>query len=158
MVARPLFLDRPEIEDRPLPGEAVGLLLLPPRERLLEHVEHSLARAGDRAALDERLDDALVRDRRVDALGEVPDRLERPFLARLDDRAARDLPDPLDGVEAEADLPADDGEIDLRLVHVRRQHLDPELVARVDVERDAVLRVHHGADERGHVLARVVRT
>src|SRR5205814_5559307 len=91
--AFPALVHGPEIEDRPLPGEAVGLLLLPPRERLLEHVEHPLARAGDGAALDERLDDALVRDRRVDALGEVPDRLERPFLARLDDRAARDLAD-----------------------------------------------------------------
>ena len=120
--------------------------------------EHPLPRAGQRAALDERLERALVDDRRVDALGEVPDRLERAaLLARADDRAARELADALHGVEAEADLAADDGEVDLRLVHVGRQHLDPELVARVDVERHAVLRAHHGADQRGHVLARVVR-
>ena len=79
------------------------------------------------------------------------------LLARADDRAARELAHALHGVQAEADLAADDGEVDLRLVHVGRQHLDPELVARVDVERHAVLRVHHRADQRGHVLARVVR-
>ena len=70
-----------------------------------------------------------------------------------DDRAARRLADVLHGVEAEADLALDDGEVDLRLVHVRRQHLDAELLARVDVVRHAVLRVHDRGDERGHVLA-----
>ena len=76
-----------------------------------------------------------------------------PVLARGDDRAAGRLADALHGVQAEADLAADDGEVDLRLVHVGRQHLDAELVAGVDVERHAVLRVHHRADQRRHVLA-----
>src|SRR5206468_6128437 len=36
-----------EVEDRALAEQLVGLLLLPPRERLLEHVEHAAAgRAG----------------------------------------------------------------------------------------------------------------
>ena len=44
-----------------------------------------------------------------------------------------------------------------RRVDVGREHLDPHLVARVDVERHAILRVHHARDQRRHVLARVVR-
>src|SRR5439155_11751909 len=71
---------RPEVEDRALAGEPFRLLLLPPRDCLLEHLEHALARARQRAAFDERLEHALVRDRRVDALGEIPDRLERAAL------------------------------------------------------------------------------
>jgi hypothetical protein len=66
-------------------------------------------RAGrvERAALDERVERALVRGGRVDALAEVPDRLEGPaLLARADDRARRRPPDVLDGREAEADLPS----------------------------------------------------
>ena len=157
MVARLLLVHRPEVEDRALAGEPVGLLLLPPADGLLEHLEHALARPGQRTALHERFEHALVRDHRVDALGEVPDRLERAALvARGDQRLRSALADALDGVQPEPDLAVDDREVDLRLVHVRRQHLDAELVARVDVDRHAVLRRHHGADERRHVLARVV--
>ncbi len=150
-----------EVEDRALAEQLVGLLLLSPGERLLEALEHSLARrAGrvERAGLDERLERALVRHLRIDALREVPDRLERSaLLARAHDLAARGLADVLHRVQAEADLPLDDGEVDLRRVHVGRQHLDAELVARVDVERHLVLRVHDGRDERRHVLLRMVR-
>src|SRR5207249_11265114 len=97
--------------------------------------EHAAPRARQRAALDERLERALVHDGRIDALGEVPDRLERAaLLTRADDRARGDLPHALEGVEPEADLAADDGEVDLRLVDVGRQHLDPELVAGVRSE------------------------
>ena len=149
------------VEDRRLPEQPVGLLLLPPRDRLLEHLEHPLPGRGgrvERAALDERLEHALVRDLPVDALGEVPDRRERAALvARAHDRGRGALADALDRVQAEADLALDDGEVDLRRVHVRRQHLDPHLVAGVDVEGHLVLRVHHRRDQRGHVLARVVR-
>ena len=42
-------------------------------------------------------------------------------------------------------------------VHVGRQHLDPHLLARGDVERHAVLRVHDRRDERRHVLGGPVR-
>ena len=66
------------------------------RERLLEHGEHPHPRrAGrvERAALDERLERALVDDLRVDALGELPDRRERPALvAGGDDLAAAASP------------------------------------------------------------------
>ncbi len=112
----------------------------------------------ERSALDERLERALVHGLRVGALGELPDRLERAALAaRPDDRLGRSLSDVLDGVQAEADLAFDDREVGLRRVDVRRQHLDAHLVARVDVERHAVLRVHDGRDQGGHVLVRVVR-
>ena len=157
MVLRLLVLRWAEVEDRPLPREPVGLLLLPPPDGLLEHLEVALARAGQRTALDESLQHALVRHDRIDALGKVPDRLERAALgAGRDQRPCRTLPHALHGVEAEADLALDDREVDLRLVHVGRQHLDAELVARVDVDRHAVLRRHHRADQRRHVLARMV--
>ncbi len=79
------------------------------------------------------------------------------FLARANDRAACGLADVLHGVQAEADLALDDGEVDLRLVHVRRQHVDVQVVAGLDVEGHLVLRVHDRGDERRHVLARMVR-
>src|SRR5664279_5477944 len=103
---RLVVLCRPEVEDRALAREPVGLLLLAPADRLLEHFEVALARAGQRTALHQRFEHALVRDHRVDALREVPDRLERAALgACLNQRARRALPHALHGVEAEADLP-----------------------------------------------------
>src|SRR5207253_6829765 len=107
-----------EVEDRALAEQLVGLLLLSPGERLLEAFEHPAPRrAGrvERTALDERLERALVDGLGVDALGEIPDGRERPtLLARPHDRAAGGLADVLHRVEAEADLPLDDGEVDLR--------------------------------------------
>src|SRR5581483_5715174 len=112
--------DVAEVEDRPLAEQPVGLLALPPRERLLETLEHYPARPRrriERAAFDERLERALVHDLRIDALREVPDRRERPaLLACAHDRAARGLADVLHRVQAEADLALDDGEVDLRRV------------------------------------------
>ena len=125
---------------------------------LVEHPATRRAGRVERTALDERLERAPVDRLRVDALGEVEDRLERPALAaRAHDRPRGRLAHVLHGVEPEADLTLDDREVGLREVHVRRQHLDPHLAARVDVQRDAVLRVHDRGDERGHVLVRVVR-
>src|SRR2546423_1280146 len=64
----------------------------------------------------------------------APDRPGRPARAvRADDGPRRAAADVLDRVEAEADLALDDGEVRHGGVHVRRQHLDPELVASVDV-------------------------
>ena len=148
------------VEERGLAHQPVLRELLPVAERLLEDGEHPhprLAGRVERAALDERLERALVDDLRVDALREVPDRVERPVLARRDDPLRGGLPHVLHRVQAEADLALDDGEVDGGRVDVGRQHLDPHLVAGVDVERDAVLRVHDARDERGHVLVGMVR-
>src|SRR5581483_7077189 len=74
---RRVAAELPEVEDRPLAEQPVRLLALAPGERLLEAVEQPAARGAGRveaAALDERLERALVHDLRVDALGEVPDR------------------------------------------------------------------------------------
>ena len=57
-----------------------------------------------------------------------------PSFARRDDRAGGIVADVLDRVQAEADLPLDDREVGGRLVHVRRQHVDPHLVAGVHVD------------------------
>src|SRR3954471_2477260 len=82
-----------EVEDRALAGDLVGLRAAAPGERLLDALEHPApSRAGrvERAAFDERLERALVRALGVDALGEVPERLEGPpLLARGDDRPRR---------------------------------------------------------------------
>src|SRR6266566_1959342 len=70
-----------EVEDRALAEQLVGLLFLSPGERLLEAFQHPAARRVGRiecAALDERLERALVDGLRVDAFREVPDRRERP--------------------------------------------------------------------------------
>ncbi len=89
----------------------------------------------------------------IDALGELPDRLERPAVGtHADDRLGGRLADVLHRVQPEVDDASDDGEVLLRRVHVRREHVDPHLPARVHVERHAVLRVHDRGDERRHVL------
>src|SRR5213594_4060545 len=102
-----------EVEDRALPREAVGLLPLPPRERVLDDLEHPATRrvgGVERAALHERLERALVRALRIDALREIPDRRELTALvARPDDRARGRVADVLHRVQPEADLPLDDG-------------------------------------------------
>src|SRR3954452_19366137 len=105
-----------QVADRALALVAGVVLAAAPGERLVEDVDHALAGGAgrvERAAFDQRLERALVDDLRVDPLGEVPDRLERPALrAGGDDRTARALADVLDRVHAEADLPLDDGEVD----------------------------------------------
>src|SRR3954464_14995456 len=72
-----------QVEDRALALVAGVVLAAAPGERLVEDVDHALARGAgrvERAAFDQRLERALVDDLRVDPLGEVPDRLERPAL------------------------------------------------------------------------------
>ena len=156
-----LLLAERAVEDRRLAGEPVGGGALPVAERGVERREHAHARRPgrvERAALHERLERALVQDLRVDTLGELPDRLERPALGPdADDRLGRRLADVLHGVQSEVDDAPDDREVLLRRVHVRRQDVDAHLAAGVDVERHAVLRVHDRGDQRGHVLLRVIR-
>src|SRR3954466_1556320 len=104
-----------EVEDAPLADLGVELRLLARGLRLLEHAEHALARSpggAEGAALDQRLDRALVDPARVDAGGEVPDRAELPALLagrldRLDGREAHAL----DRVEPEADVALVDHEL-----------------------------------------------
>ena len=151
-----------EVEDRALAGEPVGLLRGRPRRaprrarRACPFRESPVESSAPHLTSDSsaRLFTTCGSTRsvksQIDANGPA-------LLARGDDRARRRVADVLDRVQAEADLALDDREVALGLVHVRRQHLDPHLVAGVHVERHAVLRVHHGRDQRGHVLARVVR-
>ena len=148
-------------EERALAAQPLVRGALAVRERVLEGLEHPAPRAAGRvecAALDERLERALVHGLRVDALGEIPERREGPaVLACRDDRPRRRVADVLDRVQPEADLSLDDGEVARGAVHVWRQHLDPDLAAGVHVEGHAVLGVHHRRDQRGHVLARMGR-
>ena len=92
-----LGLAEAAVEDRGLAGEPVGRDALAVPESGVERGEHPHPRrAGrvERAALHERLERALVQRLRVDALGELPDRLERPALARARARSPRRLPPP----------------------------------------------------------------
>ena len=150
-----------EVEDRALAEQPVGLLAPAPRECVVDHLEHPAPRCSrrvQRAALDQRLERALVGDRGVDPFREIPEGGKRaPALARGDDCRRGCLPHVLYGIEAKADLSLHDGEVPLGRVHVRRLDRDPHLGAGVHVQRHAVLRVHHGRDQRSHVLARMVR-
>ena len=149
-----------EIEDRPLPRDLVRLRAAAPGQSLLHAFEHPAPRRPgrvERAALDQGLQSPFVRTLRIDSLGEIPQRLERsPLLACRNDRTRGRVAHVLDRVQPEPNLPLDDREVVCGRVHVRRQHLDPHLRARGDVERHPVLRVHHGRDQRGHVLPRVI--
>ena len=75
-----------EVEDRALAGEPVGLRRAGRSESACSSASsipcRERARRVERAALDERLERALVHHLRVDPLGEVPERLERPPSSR----------------------------------------------------------------------------
>ena len=150
------------VEQRALPEQTIGGVLLRPGDDHLEELQHPFSRLPlgnvvEGATLDQRLERTLVHELRIDALGEVPDRRERTALrASTDDRLGGRIADVLDRGQAEADLPLDDGEVRHRGVDVGRQDVDAHLVARVDVERHPVLRVHHRRDQRRHVLAGMV--
>ena len=73
-----------QVEDRALAHLRVLLGALAGGLRGVQHVEHPAARGAgglERAALDQRLDRALVHRAAVDALAEVPDARERAVLA-----------------------------------------------------------------------------
>ena len=150
-----------EVEDGSLATARVLLVLLSGRLRLGEHLEHPPPRRPGRVespALHQALDRPLVDRPRVDAVAEIPDRLELAArLTRADDRLHRRVPDVLDRVEAEADRVARDDEPVIGGVDVRRHHVDPHRLAAVDEERHLVLGRHDRRDHRGHVLGRVVR-
>ncbi len=156
-----LGLAEAAVEDRGLAGEAVRRDTVAVPESRVERGEHPHPRRAGRVegpALHERFERTLVQRLRVDPLGQLPDRLERPSLrAHAHDGVGGCLPHVLDRVQPEVNDAADDREVLLRRVHVGRKHLDVHLPARVHVERNAVLRVHHRRDERGHVLLRMVR-
>jgi len=122
-----------EVEDRPLPDLGVLLDLLAGALRLLQDLQHALARRAGRAegpALDQRLDRALVDGLGVDALAELPDRGElAALLAGALDRLDRGVADALDGVEPEADVAVDHDELVVGEVDVGREDLDPHLLA-----------------------------
>ena len=125
----------------------------------LEHPEAGGAGGVEGAAADEALQGALVDLGLVDAAAEVPDRLERAArVARREDRGHGVLPHALHRRQAEADLRSPrHREVGAAHVDVRRQHREAHVGAGGHVERHAVLRVHHRAEQRGHVLGRVVR-
>src|SRR6266446_2066846 len=84
-------------EERALPEQTVRLRPCPARQGRLQRIEHSLPRCTgrvQRTALHQRLERALVRGLRIDALAELPDRAEAAaLLPRADDRARCGLPD-----------------------------------------------------------------
>jgi hypothetical protein len=158
VVAQDVLEVRSKIEPWPASRSACCFCPQPSACSSTSSMPRRVRRSSRGAALDERLEHALVDDRgstrsqksQIDSNGP-------PSRAR-DDRLDAPTPDALDGVQAEADLALDDGEVDLRLVDVGRQHLDAHLVARVDVERHLVLRVHHRAEISAAMYShRVVR-
>ena len=79
--------------------------------------------------------------------------VQRPLGSKLVHKAA---PDPLDGAETEADISADDGEVCLRLVHVRRQQPYAEVAALRDILRDLAARIEYAREQCRHILLRPV--
>ena len=154
--------DRLEVEDRALAGEPVGLRLAAGRDRLLRDLDQAACaarrwsrrrRRGSRLS-STREDTCCMSTRSQNSHTDPNGPSAR---ARVEDRAHRVLPHVLDRRQPEPDLAVDDREVALRRVDVRRQHLDAHVGALGDVVRHLVLRVHHGRDQRRHVLGRVVR-
>ena len=96
----------------------------------------------ERAGLDQRFDRRPARAGGIDPLAEVEQVLERPALAAGgDDRLARAAAAALDRRQAELNLAVGHGEIDVRAVHVGRQHLDPHPLAIFHVLDQRILRL-----------------
>ena len=117
-----------------------------------------MAERVQRADLRERLEDFPVDEPEVDPGTEVGEGLERPvLLARGDDRFDRALTDVLHREQPEPDGRTLDGELNVALVDVGRQDLDPHSAALRDRSGDLLLVRAEGGQDRGHVLDRVVR-
>ena len=147
------------------PVVAVALPLLPDVHRPVEGVQQRgppPVEAVEAAALDEALHHAPVDRAQVDPLAEVEQRAEGLAAPpHLQHRLHRALAHVLDRGQPEADgvadVAANDREVDVRLVHVRRQHLDPHGAALADVAHHAVgVRALRG-EERGHEVRGMVR-
>ena len=87
----------------------------------------------------------------------VSERNVAALVARRDDRFDGALADVLDRQQAEPDRVALDRELEVALVDVGRQDLDPHPAALGDGGRDLLLVRAEGGQDRGHVVDRVVR-
>ena len=87
----------------------------------------------------------------------VSERNVAALVARRDDRFDGALADVLDRQQAEPDGVALDGELEVALVDVGRQDVDPHPAALGDGRRDLLLVRAEGGQHRGHVVDRVVR-
>ncbi len=125
-----------------LAGLALALLQLGLAQRSLETLGQRGARAEpvQSAGPDECFDDALIVEAQIDAAAKIEQRAERPvLLASRDDRVDGRAADAADRAQPEADARvAHDRELVARLVDVRRQHLEAEGAALVDVADDAI--------------------
>ena len=147
-------------EQTDLAALAILLLALRGGKHPLKAVELRLPwpERVSRAALDERLEHALVATRQIDASAEIVKGAERTTLpSHFDDPLDRALPDVLHRAEAEADALRCDRESERRLVHIRWQHRDAHTPALRDGDRDTLGRSHLRGEHRRHVLDRVVR-
>lgn len=98
----------------------------------------------------------------VDAFREVVEVLKRPVFAALaDDQFNRRFPGVLDRAEAKADLTfvlrrVFDGEFPVGCVELRREDVDPQITAFVDIKRDFRRIAMVGVERRAHVFDRIV--
>ena len=156
---------REHVEHGHLP---VCLVLLALRRRVddvrgvvLVHELHELlariARLVEGSGLDEGLDHPSVRLRRIDALAEVVQVLERAVRGALrHDCLGWSLAHAPDAGKAEDDALVSSREVLSGLVDVRRKDLGAVMVAGRDVVDDLVGLAHVGREDRGHVLLREV--
>ena len=111
----------------------------------------------ERPGLDERFHGAAVQIARHHPAAELVERAERPaalaFGLELFDEAPADA---LDGDKTETDVLARNGEVGIRLVHVRRQELDAHVAALGDILGDFRAVIEHAREQRRHIFARVV--
>ncbi len=116
----------------------------------------------ERARLHQRLDGALVQDRRVDAVAEVVEVGEgTTLLPRRHDVHDDAFTHVADRRKAEADRftpwPVAHREVGERLVDVGDEHLDPQLPALVEEDGGLVLVGLDAGEQRGEVFDRMVR-
>src|SRR5687767_15405311 len=82
--------------------------------------------------VDERLEYSLVAQPQVDAFGQIEQALERAFASRHQDRVNRASADVPDRAQSEPHASfANDRELVARLVHVRWEHVEPELARQI---------------------------
>ena len=112
----------------------------------------------ERAGLDHGFDGSLIADHRGNLGQEVVEGRETFFFMAGVDHGLHHVGTHIaHGSHAEPDVRAHGGEVQFGLVDVRWEHCDAHVATFGEVERQLVLVIAHGGEQRGHVLGRIVR-
>ena len=142
-------------------GVALATPAQPGIDDCLEHVQQTLAgmiERVERAAVDQRLDRALVEHPRIDPIAEIVEVGERTAALTLFDQLRRNtLADVAHRRQSEADRVSFAREVAERRVHIGYEHGNLELAALAEIDRGLVEIRLHAREQRREIRDRMVR-